>query len=172
MKNKDGSGNDVMFFWLFFVWVIIGGSIVIGVIIFYSSQMDVRALETNILTKKVASCLVNNAGIINNEYFEEGEARKLLSDCALSRKIIEESNYFYILANITKTEDWKEYEKPTIIKSLEIGNKDLTFQCAVKKGTKTKKFGFCEERSIYAIYEEQGVGKESIIKIFVGVNTP
>ncbi len=71
IKNKKGEGNDIMAFWLFLIWVIVGGIVVIGVTAFYSAQVDIRGLESEIFSKKVAGCLINSEGQIKTEYFED-----------------------------------------------------------------------------------------------------
>ena len=55
--NKKGANNLISVYW-FFILVIVAGGIVMMVNSFYSSPYDVRNTENEILSKKVANCIM------------------------------------------------------------------------------------------------------------------
>ncbi|MBS3073840.1 hypothetical protein J4447_00110 [Candidatus Pacearchaeota archaeon] len=186
IKGNRRGGENIMIFWQFLMWLLVGLGIVIGVVSFYASQIEVKAIEAEILSERIAGCLIDSKGVFNLKYFSDSGKYELLNDCGLSRGILDESGYFYIIANLTlvsdinsvgNTENWKP------LKSFSIGNKDLLFQCDVKrKGMEAQKFGDCTQRSLYGFYggeDSKGnnvkggseEGREgAIVQLFVGSN--
>lgn len=86
MKKK----GFVLTFWQFFIWGIIGLGIVVAVYIVYSSQVDVRQNEAEILNNRIAYCL-KESSIDNFDVFE---------NCKINKKLIEESGMYYIKIEI------------------------------------------------------------------------
>lgn len=77
--------------WMFLSWIIIGGGLVWGVALFFSSSVDVRQSEANILNQRIADCLTSDFNISKfDSNFD------LFSKCALRKNIIENSDFYYI----------------------------------------------------------------------------
>jgi len=92
--NKKGAERVLSFFWLL-VLVIVGLFVAIGVIMFYSSEQDVRELETEILSARVIDCLLEN-GQLSIELVDDEVALKnnLLEKCKLKENVFVENNLY------------------------------------------------------------------------------
>jgi hypothetical protein len=83
--------------WMFLIWAIIGVSIVLGVLMFYSVQGDVRQIEAQLLIDKLSSCITTN--------FNYGEITKsdfdIYAKCGLNKDVFEKENFYYFNINLT-----------------------------------------------------------------------
>jgi len=83
--------------WMFLIWVIIGVSIVLGVLMFYSVQGDVRQIEAQLLADKLSLCLISNfnyAEILKSDF-------DIYSKCGLNKDIFDKGGLYYFNINIT-----------------------------------------------------------------------
>ena len=88
--NKKGS--KYLSPWMFFIWVIIAIPIVIGVLMFNSSQGDIRSIDSDFLATRILDCLIDGFDYdeISNEEFDVYEK------CDLNKDVLDESgNYYY-----------------------------------------------------------------------------
>jgi len=83
--------------WMFLIWAIIGVSIVLGVLMFYSVQGDVRQIEAQLLTDSLSSCIISS--------FSYEEIAKsdfdIYSKCGLNKYVFDKQNFYYFNINIT-----------------------------------------------------------------------
>jgi len=91
LRNKKG-GEKVFSIWWFFVLVIVGGGIVAGVIIFYSSDVDIREVEAGILSDKITDCIVEQR-VLTDVSLEEGF--NILEECDFSEDVFSRGSKFY-----------------------------------------------------------------------------
>jgi len=77
--------------WMFLIWAIIGVSIIIGVIQFYSVIVDSRALEASILNTRIMDCVSQefNYAKISNPNFD------VYGACNLNKEVLESKNDYY-----------------------------------------------------------------------------
>ena len=92
-KNKKGSSKIMSVYW-FAILVIVAGTIVYMVSIFYGSPYDVREIEANILINKVAGCLSEN-GKLKYELTEELR-NSFLEKCHLNFDTLDEKEQYYL----------------------------------------------------------------------------
>lgn len=95
MKTLNKKGDEqILSIWMFIIWGIIAVGIITGAWLFYNSKADVRVLEINILNSRIADCL-NNVDY-NKPDFD------LFIDCKIDKKMIEESEKYFINITIDK----------------------------------------------------------------------
>jgi hypothetical protein len=155
LYNKKGADKVMSVYW-FAILVIIAGGIFAMVYNFYSSPYDVRNIESDVLSNKVADC-VSFQGRLNDELFNStGFDKKNFGD------------NFYEICNLNfKTESDYEWDK-TIqyfveidiynIKGNEVfslmeGNEGLKGDCFIKdkKGNGYEKLSKCSEKRFYSV---------------------
>jgi hypothetical protein len=113
MMNKRG-GEKVLSIWWFFVLAIIGAGIVVGVLMYYSTEVDVRNLEANILAERLESCLTNglylNQEVLSKEF-------NVYEKCGLNKEIFDTEGLFYfkISINYLDGKEVKEAREEPII---------------------------------------------------------
>ena len=88
--NKKG-GEKLLSVWWFFVLTIVAVGIVVGVLMFYSSEVDFRKIQADTLTERVSSCLIKN-GHFDNSFFQDDF--DIFAKCYLNEKILERGNYY------------------------------------------------------------------------------
>lgn len=101
--NKNRKANIISIWW-FLVLALVGGAIVLGAVLFYSANIDVRKVETEILADKIVNCLknqkVDNVEFINNfDFFKE---------CELRRDAFEQESNYFVKVSIFEQDTNKE----------------------------------------------------------------
>ena len=148
IRDKKGDAR-YMFFWRVFIWLIVFGAVVLAVLIAFSANADVRKEEADILSVKIADCLI-----------DEGYVRKDIKDfdifqgCALDKEAIEQGGKFYFSVLI------KDAESGDIVYEKAAGVADFEIQCYIK--TEEKQLAECNDKTLYALSED---GKSLLIKI-------
>lgn len=94
LRTKKSSERVLSLFWLF-VLIVIGVFVCGGVILFYSSEQDVRKLESEILASRVVDCLSEN-GQLSLELSDDKEILKsnLLEKCKLNEQVFIENDIY------------------------------------------------------------------------------
>ncbi|MEK6885734.1 MAG: hypothetical protein AABX17_02100 [Nanoarchaeota archaeon] len=102
IKNKQ-AGERYLSIWMFINWIIIGGCIVLGALIFLDVLADARLAESQILTDRLGDCLSKDFTLekFNSDEFD------IYSRCGLNRATIEDSNFYYINVTLQETESGK-----------------------------------------------------------------
>ena len=105
LKSKKAD-EKYLSIWMFLIWAIIGVSIVLGVLMFYSINGDVRQVEAQSLADKLSLCLTTS--------FSYEEIAKsdfdIYSKCGLNQDVFSKTNFYYFNINITG-EDNSQLEK-------------------------------------------------------------
>lgn len=146
LRNKIG-GEKLLSLWWFFVLIVVGSGIVIGVLIYYNSEIDTRAVESEILAEKIISCLVNQGEI--NENFLNNEEFDIFQECGLDKNILD-SDIFYF--NVSLYDSSGKSRRNGIY----FGLKDFETQCRLEKSTKSLLEGSeyypkCSEKQVYVL---------------------
>jgi hypothetical protein len=126
----------------------------IGVVIFYSSDIDVRFMEAEIMNSKINDCLIKNGFII-----EDFNNFDILDKCNIDKIVDEEGSDFF--ARI----DFEDGEGNILRESIFLGDRSREKECDFnKEGIEGKDFGKCyqNERSFY--YTD-GVGVLKILTL-------
>src|SRR3990167_8995579 len=83
--NKTGTDKIISVYW-FVILFIVAAAIAYMVISFYGKPYDVRELEANALTNRIADCVSQN-GYLREETLSEGFKENLLASCDLNFEV-------------------------------------------------------------------------------------
>ncbi len=146
-KNKTGAEKIMSVYW-FVILVLVAGTIVYMVSIFYGNPYDVREIESNILANNIVSCLSEN-GILNSQINQDNFLKK----CHLNLGNDKDEYYvevkFYSFGNLKQPLDFKIIEGNINLKSF--------FETSASSNSI-----FESEKSFYVLNEKK---KELIVKI-------
>ncbi len=150
----------ILFSFMVAVWFLIGLGVMLGIYISYGDEADVKQLQAEIISDKIADCFINNSLIIGQLSKENEEKFDFYETCNFNKEIISGNKFYseikFNYANEGKIGD--EYRKPLII-----GNPDAKIQCSL---TGTHYFR-CAEKKYYALTPDN---KLVLIDIFAGSN--
>lgn len=160
--NKKGEERILSFWWIF-VFVIIALFIMIGTITYYSETIDVRIIEADVLSNKIASCLSGDIDLAFSDNFE------IYNYCKLKNSEINGKTDYYIsltlylidsceIENGVKCEN---YEKRKFF-----GNDWQEYCDLQKENGIQRKLPQCSEKYIYVVNKSQ----EKILKINTASN--
>lgn len=153
--NKKGD-EKYLSPWNVLVWIIMVGTIVIGLGIFNSASTDVRPEEARILALRIADCIVEE----NHLIAEITEDFNIHQACNLNKEMISPSGDFYISITLKDL-----YTKQETSEKFTLGDKDLEFQCAIKEDEEN--FAACHTELVYA---KNSKNQEIIIEIKTASN--
>jgi hypothetical protein len=136
-KKKKGQVADITdILWTVFIFVIIGVGVFVSVSIFYSSTIDVRLVESKIISEKLANSVVEDGHlleeVLNNNFdiFEKSKISKSV--------LVNNGNFYFSLVILNATNE---------IKKFEAGNNDFLIQCKLPG----KNFAVCYNKEMYAL---------------------
>jgi len=100
IKNKR-AGEEIYSLVWFSVWIVVWLVVIIGVLKFYSLNIDVKQVEADILSEKILDC-INENGVLIDDFFKEdfGELG-IFNKCGLNQEIMKEDFYFKIVLDTT-----------------------------------------------------------------------
>ncbi len=138
--NKKQADSRWLSPWLLVILGIIGLIIIVGVSICFSKSLDLRELETKILTNKLVDSISEN-GYLKKDVLEANF--NVLEEAKLDKKIMENGGNFYFNITII-SEDSKK-----IVKKILQGTKGLEVQC----GLPGKALAKCYQRKLILVNE-------------------
>lgn len=169
--NKRGTDKMLSMYW-FVVLIIIAAGIFAMVYNFYGSPYDVREIEVNILTNKVADC-ISRGGRIDSDFFnEEGFSEEIkenfLEKCSFNLEVENEYNWREKPQYFFEIEVYGVNDLQNSVFDFYKGNLDYKVNCFIKKKNDKdyEKMPKCVERRIYALGEND---EQYLIKILSGV---
>jgi hypothetical protein len=148
--NKKG-GVKYLFPWFILLWAIIIIVILAGVLIYYSTQIDIRKEEGEILATRIADCLIDEGRL------RENYDSNIFVKCRLDEGVLDQSGLFYVGIFVTNLASGN-------VEEMQIGDSNLKDQCILKKDE--KHFAECGEKVVYALGEDT----EFLVKIVTGSN--
>ena len=162
IKYKKG-GEEYLSPWMFIIWGLIAVFIVAGVLIFYSVETDIRTEEADILTLRIADCIVDS-GYLDEFIFEENF--DVFVSCGLNKEVIEDTEDFYLYIDVF---DASQPEKSLLGEPIEKGFKEFKMQCALKEASKVAHAAGCSSKKVYALSKTDS-SKRFIIEIIAASN--
>jgi hypothetical protein len=160
MINKKGSEKYLSIWW-FACLAIVATSIVVGVFMFYSSEIDTRSFETGILSQKVIRCISPDGSVIGSFFNSDFD---ILNYCGFSKQVItsdDNSDYLIIATLYDKTGN--------ILKEVSAGRTSFENDCAIANSIESKKYPKCSSE-IYEVLYYEGIQKKGNIKILAVSN--
>ena len=123
--NKKG-GEKLLSVWWFAVLAIVGASVVIAVLMYSSGNIDVRGIESSVISNKVYNC-INDNGILISSFFDS--KFDIINQCGFSSEAFRTGSNFMLKVAL-KDSNGNE------IKSLVEGDAAFEKDCdIVKSGT-------------------------------------
>lgn len=143
MNNKRG--EKLLSIWWFIVLGIIGVGIVIGVLIFFSSEVDIKVVESQILNDRIANCFFEK-GYLNEAVLLENY--NIYKDCEINESVFGTGSYFYFNIQIYNSEGKTQLKEP-----ISRGNAALIKDCEIQKVASSKYYPRCSksETSVYCV---------------------
>ena len=143
-SNKTGTEKIISVYW-FAIIFIVAAAIVYMTASFYGKPYDVRQIEADLLTNKVAEC-ISEAGYLNEKILNQQFVENFLENCNINFNVEDaygwrEQEQYYIELNLI---DFSSGKKILEIKE---GNLNLKSFCNLKGVN----LPYCLERSLYVI---------------------
>jgi len=92
MFNHRGELQIALSAWWFFILFFISGGIIISASVYYSTDLDIKWLESDVLNQRILDCVSENSYLIENIFNEE----VFYEVCNLDKdKFGKGSNYFF-----------------------------------------------------------------------------
>jgi hypothetical protein len=142
IKDKKG-GEKWLSVWWFFVLAIIGGGIVVGVLIYYSADVNIKEFEADVLAERIARCLIEN-GHLKQEFLQENF--DVFETCNLKKEIFGEGSNFYFKISA------RGADENLLRKDIEGGRAAFEKECGIESSTKASKFPKCAYKKEAVIY--------------------
>lgn len=89
--NKRGA-EKIFSVWWFLMLAIVGAGVTVGVLIYYSADVDVRQLEADTLYNKLSDCLIEQ-GFLKEDLFSENF--NIFTECHLNPESFAPGGFFY-----------------------------------------------------------------------------
>ena len=151
MKIKYKNGNLLSIWWIFVIGVITTG-IVMGVYIYYSAEIDVDNIHSEILGERLANCLLENG----NLKFDPSNFN-VFEDCNLEKEVFNKGNFYFKI---------EIFDDSSLIFNVSEGNFAFEKNCEIQKKVKAEQFPKCSRNIEIASYN----GKNVIVKIIAANN--
>ena len=159
MRGKKG-GEKLISIWWFMVLTIVATGIVIGVSAYYAAEVDVKAVEADILSEKVLDCM-NQNGFVPDNFFKENF--DVLHECKLSQKAFEKGSNFFFRVSLYDSDG-------KLIKSSQAGDASFEKSCAIQKEVKAINFPICTSKKESVVYLNRGNISMGELEIIAGSN--
>ncbi|MAG79007.1 hypothetical protein CMI40_01380 [Candidatus Pacearchaeota archaeon] len=161
---KDKRGGEKLFsIWWFFVLAIVGGAISIGVLMYYSADIDVREIEADILNKKIVDCIVDKGFLIEEIYKDNFD---IYEKCKLNKDLIEGNNFYF------KIQIFNELKEiiSTINQPILGGNPSFERDCKFTEKVKAEHYLKCIAKKENILYYKNNKLKKGVIEIITASN--
>lgn len=152
--NKKG-GEKLLSIWWVFVLIVIGGGIFIGVLIYYSVEINVNEVEADVLAERILNC-INDNGYLSNEVFEPNF--DIFQKCNLNPNLFGKSSYYYFNISI--------YDDNGIIFNTTKGDYSFEKDCLIQEKVTANNFPKCSRKVDNIFYENKNLK----IVILAGAN--
>lgn len=152
--NKKG---NVLSIWWIFIWVFIAVGVASGAGLFFSSNLDTRALDSDILSSKVLNCISSFEGVDKNILDDNFDFFKI---CKLNEGIFGQgSNYFVKIIVL----DFYDKNQLAVHR---YGNAAFEQECEIQKNVLARNYPSCAEKEVYLFNE----GEDYLVRVIVGAN--
>jgi hypothetical protein len=166
--DKKGADKIISIYW-FIILTLIAGGVFAMAYSFYGSPYDVREIESEILTNKIADCIsyrgLINSELLNDGVFDEIFVNNFLKECNLNfntQNEWEDIQFFSVI----EFYNFSNIENPIL--TINNGNINFIGSCDIKttSGKDYEKLVKCNKNSFYAV---DNSNNQYLIKIISGV---
>ncbi|MEM3112909.1 MAG: hypothetical protein QXI33_00600 [Candidatus Pacearchaeota archaeon] len=163
IKGKKGD-EKIMFGFMVFVWFLVGLGVMLGIYFVYGEESDIKEFQAEILSDRIAGCLVRDSKLAPELYKENNEF-DLYKLCNFNKDTLS-GNKFYVSINFNYIDGDKVGEK--FREQVVTGNPDAITQCALReKNIRAERYFRCVGKKYYALTSEN---KVVLVDIFTGSN--
>lgn len=165
MLNKKG-GEKLLSIWWFFVLAIVGVGISAGVLIYHSTDVDIREIEAENLYEKISNCVTEQGFLIDDILKEDFN---IFEECKLKEEIFWEGSVFYFNIQIFN-------ESGNRIKQIREGDFSFERDCEIQeedeegKKIKAEYYPRCIRKKEMILYYKDSEIKEAIFEILTASN--
>ena len=157
-SNKTGAEKIISVYW-FAIIFIVAAAIVYMTASFYGKPYDVRQIEADLLTNKVAEC-ISEAGYLNEKILNQQFAENFPENCNINLNVEDaygwrEQEQYYLELNLV---GFSSDEKILEVKK---GNPNLKSFCNLKG----ENLPYCLERNLYVIDKNNIQYRANILSI-------
>ncbi len=155
--NKKG-GEKILSVWWIFVLVVIGGAVVIGVLIYFNADVNIKEFEADILSERIVRCLVDNSYL--RQDFLDGEF-DIFEKCNLKKEVFQGTSNFHFKISA--------YNGDNLLREEVIGGA-VSFEkdCEISGAIKARHYPRCSEKNERVLYYDNGEVKEAELNILAG----
>ena len=158
-KSREG-GEKIFAIWEISVFAIIGLGIVIGVVILYFADVDVREIESSVLYNKVADCVVKQGYVIDRIFNDDFD---IFKECEINKETINSGDFYFKVELLD--EGWKN-----LTKEIRRGSMNFDADCKVAKKVKAEKYPKCTEKKEDVVYYKNNEEKIATLYILTASN--
>ena len=157
LEYKKG---NILSVWWFAILVIVGAGVVLSTALFYSSYVDVKAIESEILANRVYNC-INSYNMNDVNSLDDFD---IFKECKINKDLFTEGSNYFIRFLIKD----KETGEIIIGKEYKFGNYALEKDCEIQKNVLVNQhFPYCTNKIIEATTKD---GKIILIDILTASN--
>jgi hypothetical protein len=121
--------------WWFFVIALIGLGIVVGVLMFYSTNIDARGIEASIMSEKIVDCISHN-GMLNESLLVSSD--DIISFCKFNKEFYSEKGFLYFSIKV--------FDSGKLIKEISSGLAANEKDCQISSNVKTTAYPVCVQK--------------------------
>ncbi len=158
------AGEKWLSIWWFFVLIVVGGGVVIGVLIFYGSNIESKGLEADILAERVLRCFADGASLSKNVLNENFD---IFTECNLKKELFAVGSNYYLEIAVKDLDG-------NLKKEIKEGDSSLKRDCEVQQVTTAGYYPRCSMKNELFFYKDGmekvrveiiSVSNQEIIKI-------
>lgn len=144
MPMNKKAGEKLLSIWWIFVLLVIGGGILIGVILYYSTDINIKGIEAEILTERIINCITDN-GYLKAEVLADNF--NITEKCRLDTEVFSMGSNFYFNLSVYKDKD--------LIKNIIAGDNSIEKDCIIEQKIKAEHFPVCFEQKEIALIDDK-----------------
>ena len=159
LKNKK-AGEKLLSIWWIFVLVLIAGTVVIAVGIYYSAEINVNRAEAEILAQRIIMC-ISDTGKLNfpvspnsnqQEFVDTGHLNKnienIFENCDINQSLFGNGS-FYIKIDILDGEK--------VVNAISLGQGSFFKDCLIEDRISAKHYPRCSKKEINLLDGEKNL---------------
>jgi hypothetical protein len=159
IKSKK-AGEKIFSMWWFAVLAIVGVGIVTGVLMFYSTEIDARSIEAEILYNQISGCLIKQGFLINEVFNEEFN---IFAQCGINPESFSQNSNFYFNVSIFN-------ETKKLREDIKEGDHSYEKNCKIQEQVEARNFPKCKFQIMEIFYYKDNEIKSTNISILTASN--
>lgn len=155
MWNKKG--EKLLSMWWIFVLVVIGGAVVIGVLIYFNAEINIKEMEADVLGERIVRCLTRN-GFLRQDFLDK--EFDIFEECKLRGQAFTGGNFYINISVYGETGPLRE--------EIRKGGASFEKNCRIEKMIEAKHYPRCSEKNENILYYEGEEIKRARLMVLAG----